>query len=153
MWNADVNNAASLSKQVYDGASKVAKSFIGDLILTKDLWTLDSKLASLLEGFYRAAEQPVLVQSAMEGVFRETLTSLRVVCDKCDALYNSAKSQGLTNRRLMGPALNSIGIRADELLDIVETVEISLDASGVDAIFDKALAELRSGATVKVSDL
>jgi hypothetical protein len=153
MWNADVNNAASLSKQVYDGTSKVVKSFIGDLALTKDLWTLDSKLASLLEGFYKAAEQPVVVQPAMEGIIRETLTSLREICDKCESLYSKAKSQGLTNRRLMGPALNSIRVRSDELLDIVETVEISLDGSGVDAIFDKALAELHSGATVKVSDI
>jgi len=153
MWNADVNTAASLSKQVYDGASKVVKSFVGDLALTKDLWTLDSKLASLLEGFYKAAEQPVMIQPVTQDVIRNTLVSLRVICDKCEAVYNSAKSRGLTNRRLMGPALNSIRVRADELLDIVETVEITLDGSGVDAIFDRALAELHSGATVKVSDI
>jgi hypothetical protein len=153
LWNADVRAAESLSKQVYDGASKAVKGFVGGLALTKDLWRLDSKLASLLEGFYKAAEQPVAVQPVMEDAVRNTLTSLRVICDKCDALYDSAKSRGLTNRRWMGPAFNSIRVRSDELLDIVETVEISLDGSGVDAIFDKALAELHSGATVKVSDV
>jgi hypothetical protein len=154
IWNADVNTAASLSKQVYDGATRVVKSFVGDLALTKDLWTLDSKLASLLEGFYRAAEQPMVAQPPpMEGVIRDTLRSLREICDKCDALFNTARSRGLTNRRLMGPALNSIRVRSEELLDIAETVEISMDGPAVDAIFDNALAELHSGATVKVSDI
>ena len=53
----------------------------------------------------------------------------------------------------MGPALNSIRVRSEELFDIIEAVEISLDGSGLDAIFDKALAELQSGVTVKISNL
>jgi hypothetical protein len=153
MWNADIVRAASLSKQVYEGASTVVKSLAGNLSLTKNLWTLDSKLAWLLESFYRAAEHPQVVPPVSEDVVRNALSSLREVCEKCDAVYNKAKARGLTNRRFMGPALNSIRVRSDELLDIVETVEISLSGSGVDAIFDKALAELHSGATVKVSDL
>jgi hypothetical protein len=153
IWNADVDRAASLSKQVYDGASTVVKSAVGTLALTKNLWSLDSKLASLLESFYRAAEHPEVVSPVSEDVIRNGLSTLRIVCEKCDAVYNTARARGLTNRRFMGPALNSIRVRSDELLDIVETTELSLDGSGVDAIFDKALAELHSGATVKVSDL
>jgi hypothetical protein len=152
LWNADVNRAASLSVRAYEGASKVIRGTLSQITLTRDLWKLDSLLASLLETFYNAAEKPMSPPEVQHEI-RKTLAALRSICDQCDGLYNTAKSRGLTNRRLMGPALNSIHVRSEELFDIIEAVEISLDSSGVDAIFDEALAELQSGATVKISDL
>jgi hypothetical protein len=106
------------------------------------------------EKFYKQVETgtPVTVTPPTEEVVQSALKSLRSISESIEDMYNTGKAVGLTNRRFVGAALNSVRMRSDELEDIGESIELSL-VPETDAIFDKALAALRAGDVVDFAQL
>jgi hypothetical protein len=157
-WNADAYLAESFASKVSDAVSGAIEKQINGLILAKDLWQLDGHLRKFLEAVYTDAEQRATSGEkptpASEDNLRSALKALRRACESIGETYKRAKAAGLTNRRLAGTALNSVRVRSGEILDIVESVELSLNHSeAVDAIFDKALQDLEQGNTVDFAQL
>lgn len=106
------------------------------------------------EKFYKQVETgtPVTVTPPTEEDVQSALKSLRSISESIEDMYNTGKAVGLTNRRFVGAALNSVRMRSDELEDIGESIELSL-VPETDAIFDKALAALRAGDVVDFAQL
>jgi len=138
-------------------ASKVSASIRNQaniLQLARNLWGLDARLREFLEKFYKQVETgtPATGTPPTEEDVRSALKSLRSISESIEEMYNTGKAVGLTNRRFVGAALNSVRMRSDELRDIGESVELSL-VPETDAIFDKALAALRAGDVVDFAQL
>ena len=155
-WNADVLGAAASAFRV---SARVVSQRVGNhmnlLRMAGGLWSLDTQLKNILEGFYtevsKVSQTPVVPPT--EERLRSAILSLRTLCGKIDELYNMAKAAGLTNRTLIGTALNSIRVRGDELLDIAESAELSLEAEVTEPIFAKALGELERGETFDLASI
>jgi hypothetical protein len=81
------------------------------------------------------------------------VAALRTICVACETIYDAGKATGFTNGRFTGTALNSIRVRSEEILDLVEAIERGIDDPRIDGIFEKALAELERGETVSMSAL
>lgn len=149
-WRADVSRAETLVSKL----SASIRNHANILQLTGYVWSLDGRLRDFLEGFYKAmeSETPASANPPTEEDINSALTSLRSISESIEKLYNSAKALGMTNRRFVGAALNSVRVRSDELRDISESVELSL-APETDATFEKALAALRAGDVVDFAQL
>ena len=70
--------------------------------------------------------------------------TLREMCTAIEDLHGRAKSIGLTNRSIVGASLNSVRLRSDEILDIVESIETSMNPAA-EAIIDRSVEEYRRG--------
>jgi hypothetical protein len=151
-WSADAFLAESLASKV----SYSVRSQANVLLLAKDLWTLDSKLRKFLKGIYTDAEKRfksgVKSPPVSEEDIESALQTLRRVSESVEQMYRRAKAAGLTNRRFVGAALNSVHVRGDEILDLVESVELGMNPD-VDSVFDKALSDLEHGDTVDFAQL
>src|SRR5579859_1329266 len=140
-WNASAYAALSIACRV--SASLRAQTAI--LSLTRDAWKLEGVLRHFLDQIYKAVENP---PTPTEPVTREQIleaaNTLRQIHRTIEQLYTRAKSAGLTNRSFIGAALNSIKVRAEELLEFGDALEMSLNED-VDAFLDRSLEDLRSG--------
>jgi hypothetical protein len=145
-WNADAFGAASALFRVSGKVSASVSSQLTLLTLAGRLWGIDHQLKELLEKFYRETSTPSnqSIRPSEERV-RGALATLRTLCGHIEELYNTGKARGLTNRTLIGTSLNSIRVRGDELLDIVESVELSMEPQAFEPIFEKALEEFKRG--------
>jgi hypothetical protein len=148
-WNADAFSAASFALKV----SAAFKNRANALTLAARLWKLDGVLADLLNKIYSAIKVAKPATRPTEQSIRSALSALRTICEANETIYLAAKSTGLTNGRFTGTALNSIRVRTDEILDLVEAIEIAMDDPNVDGIFEKSLAELERGETISMSAL
>jgi hypothetical protein len=153
-WNADAFGATSAVFRVSSKVSSAASSYADLLSLAGKFWRIDRQLKNLLERFYGGVENPPpQVVAPSEESLRSSLAALRTLCGKIDELYNIGKAHGLTNRTLVGTVLNSIRVRSDELLDIAESVELSMCPEVTAPLFDKALAELERGETFDLASI
>jgi hypothetical protein len=148
-WRVDALRAETLASKV----SASVRNQANILRVASNLWTLDGRLRDFLEKFYKQVEKgtPSVTPPTEEGL-QSALKSLRSITDSIEEMYNRGKAGGLTNRRFVGAALNSVRMRSEELRDIVESVELSMTPE-TDAIFDKALAALRAGDVVDLAQL
>jgi hypothetical protein len=149
-WRLDAMRAETLTSKV----SASVRNQANILRVAGNLWTLDGRLRDFLEKFYKQVEKgaPALVTPPTEEDLQSALKSLRNITDSIEEMYNRGKAGGLTNRRFVGAALNSVRMRSEELRDIAESVDLSM-APETDAIFDKALAALRVGDVVDFAQL
>ncbi len=148
--SAEARETESLSKRV----SGAVRDQLWVMALTRLVWKLDSKLADFLNSFYKGVTSGTAPAAPpTEGQIREAIRILRSIWTANDEMYRKARTSGLTNRRFIGTALNSIRMRSEEILDIVETIETALDDRTVDGIFEKARAEFERGETIDISAL
>jgi hypothetical protein len=148
-WRANASDTKTLASKV----SASVRNHANIIQITTYLWRLDNRLRQFLEAFYKAVEAnvPPATLPTKEDVL-SALKSLRSICESIDQMYNSGKAAGLTNRRFVGAALNSVRVRSEELSDIGDSIELSLSPE-TDAIFDKALAALHSGDVIDFAQL
>jgi len=140
-WNASAHAALSLAWRL--SASVKAQATI--LSLSRDVWKLDGILRHFLEEIYKAAENPPTpAEPIAKEQIMEAANTLQQIHRTIEQLYARAKSVGLTNRRFIGAALNSVKVRAEELLEFGDALEMSLNED-VDAFMERSLEDLRSG--------
>jgi hypothetical protein len=142
-WNASAYAALSVASSV--SASVKAQATI--FSLSRDAWKLDGILRNFLEDIYRraAAENaPAPTEPVTKEQMMEAARTLQRIHRTIEQLYGRAKGAGLTNRRFIGAALNSIKVRAEELLEFGDAIEMSLNED-VDAFLEHSLEDLRSG--------
>lgn len=120
------------------------------LSFAKNLWNLDGSLRTFLRQFYQDVEsgKPRGTEPTQSQI-REGICALKNIYKPIQQMHARATAAGLTNRAFVGAALNSVLVRAEEIMDIAESVELALDP-GVDSVFNVALEELKRG---EVSDL
>jgi hypothetical protein len=82
------------------------------------VWQLDRALRKFLERIYldieRRVKNNVTPEPVNKEVLAESLRTLRTIANTIEGLYSRAKASGLTNRTLVGTALNSVRARGDE---------------------------------------
>jgi len=140
-WNASAYAALSVAWRV--SASVRTQATI--LSLSRDVWKLDGILRNFLEEIYKAAENPPPpTEPVTKEQMMEAAKTLQQIHRTIEQLYVRAKSAGLTNRRFIGAALNSVKVRAEELLEFGDALEMSLNED-VDAFLEHSLEDLRSG--------
>jgi len=149
IWRLNAARAETLALKV----SASVRNQANILQVARNLWALDGRLREFLEAFYKSVEAGTspTTPPTMEDI-DSSLKSLRRISDSIDGMYNTGKASGLTNRRFIGAALNSVRMRSEELREIGESVELAL-APETDAIFDKALAALHAGDVVDFAQL
>ena len=143
-WKQEANGAASI-------VSRVARAVSGHgwyLAIAADVWRLDRSLRSFLADIYEGIEKPKPrakgAEPATDEVVLELAESFRSLYRDIDRLHSLAKRAGLTNTTLTGAAFNSVRLRAEEVLDLAETIEM-LVKGNTRAIFERALEERQSG--------
>ena len=142
-WNAAAHHAVSAAYRLSGAVRAQAAVFT----IGRQLWGLDSTLNDFLKDFYvqvesgRPPAEPPNVEKVKAGI-----AALRDLHATINATVVVLQAKGFANRRFVSPALNSVKVRADEILDIVESVELSLTPE-IDRIFDKSLREFKRGET------
>jgi len=144
-WNASAYAALSVASSV--SASVKAQATI--FSLSRDVWKLNGMLRNFLEEIYRRAAENVPaptepVTKEQKEQMMEAARTLQHIHRTIEQLYTRAKAAGLTNRRFIGAALNSVKVRAEELLEFGDALEMSLNED-VDAFLEHSLEDLRSG--------
>jgi len=141
-WNASAYAALSVASKV-SAAIRVQGAIVS---VTRDAWKLDSLLRNFLVDIYKAVENPLPPpkEPITEEAILDAANTLRRLHGLIDGLYSLAKSGGLTNRRFIGAALNSVKVRGEEILEIGEALELSLNPK-VDALLSQSIEDLRSG--------
>ncbi len=143
-WKQEANGTASM-------VSRVARAVSGRawyLFIAADVWLLDRSLKSFLNDIYECIEKPKPRAKDAEPVTDEAILELtesfRSLYRDIDRLHSLAKRAGLTNTTLTGAAFNSVRLRAEDVLDLAETIEMLVKGS-TKAIFERALEERRRG--------
>jgi len=141
-WNASAHAALSVAWRV----SASVRSQATILSLARDVWKLEHMLRDFLENIYKAAENPPPppAEPITKEQVREAATTLQQIHRTIEQLYIRAKGAGLTNRRFIGAALNSVKVRGEELLEFGDALEMSLNED-VDAFLEHSLEDLRNG--------
>jgi hypothetical protein len=140
-WNASAYAALSVASRVSASVRTQGTIFS----LSRDIWKLDGMLRNFLEEIYQAAENPPPpAEPVTKEQMMEAAKTLQQIHRTIEQLYVRAKSAGLTNRRFIGAALNSVKVRAEELLEFGDALEMSLNED-VDAFLEHSLEDLRSG--------
>jgi hypothetical protein len=151
-WRAEAHRAASLAFRVSAALDNHAQM----ISLAANVWQLDRALSKFLEGIYldieRRVKNNIPPEPVKKEVLAESLRTLRTTANTIEGLYSRAKASGLTNRTLVGTALNSVRVRGDEILDLVESIELAMNPD-IDKIFEKSLDEFKRGETFELADI
>lgn len=141
-WNASAYAALSVASKVSAAVRQQGTIFS----LTRDVWKLDSLLRDFLNNIYKAVESPPAppAEPITEEATLDAANTLLRLHGVIDAIYSRTKRAGLTNRRFIGMALNSVKTRAEEIRDIAEAIELSLDPN-VDALLNQSIEDLHNG--------
>jgi hypothetical protein len=141
-WNASAYAALSMAWRV----SASLKNQNAIFTLTISAWKMDSALRHFLVQIYKAAENPQSVTSGpiTEQQILEAAKTCRQIHSTIEQIYIRAKGAGLTNRRFIGAAINSIKVRAEDILEIGEALEMSINKD-VDQFLDRSVEDLRNG--------
>lgn len=143
-WNASAYAALAKARKL----SAAVKSHAAILILAKEVWRLDNGLRKILSDLYTSVEHPKLQP---EPITEEMVHNASRAClqlhARVDEIYELAKRAGLLNRSFVGAAFNSVKVRAEELQEIGDWLELSLNRD-VDVMLDQSLQDLRSGEMV-----
>jgi hypothetical protein len=149
LWTAHAYGALSVAYRVSAALQRQANV----INLAGKIWRLDRILASLLNDIYTGAENPKPnpgpVSTERIHAAIETLHSLHRAVER---LYTSLLDSGLANRTLIGTPTNSLRSRADDLLDIAEAIELSMNPA-INDVFEESLEELHRGEAFDLSAL
>jgi len=141
-WNASAYAALSVASKA-SAAIRVQGAIFS---VTRDVWKLDALLRNFLADIYHAVENPPPPpkEPITEDAMLDAANTLRRLHRLIDDLYLRARSGGLTNRRFIGAALNSVKVRAEEILEIGEALELALNPK-VDALLSQSIEDLHNG--------
>jgi hypothetical protein len=149
-WKADAYEAVSISYRITVGA---IQTHLATINIATRLWKLDGLIRGVLAGFYERAEHPDPNQiPPTPEQIKDAITALRKLHSAVHDMTVRLRVGGFDNRRLIAPSLSAVRIHADEVLDIAECVELSLDPD-IDGIFDKSLDDLRDGRTFDLKSI
>ena len=113
--------------------------------IAKDFWSLSRRFAALLEHASQLKIAPEADLSRLLENFQELYAEL-------NALVMVSKAKGLLNRSLTASSVRSLMTKNEELLDLIDSFQVSLNAS-TKTDFEEALTELRAGKTVSLESL
>jgi hypothetical protein len=150
-WTADLYSATSVALRV----SAAMQSQGLKLQLARNVWKLDSGLRELVQAVYRALKTPDTSQPppSQERV-HEVLQTLNNLYRTVEQLHADARRNGLTNNTFVGAAYNSAHVRAEEILDIIDLIEVALlPTENHNRAFNESLDELRRGEVFDLADI
>lgn len=149
LWNASVHTAISVTYRI----SAALKAHGNTLNLAQKLWRIDRLLANMLEAVYTGAENP---PPNLDPITPERLAStiavLRNLHSALEAISTTIQRSRLNNNSLIGAPTSSIRAHADDLLDLAETLELSMNPA-IGSIFDASFEEYRRGDSVDLQDI
>lgn len=140
-WSAGFHSTMAAAAK----ASIAIKRQATFLSIAKDFWDL----SKTFKEFIRSLDPPsgFTIASEEEDQFRVIIQGLRSVHTKTVDLLGLAARKGLSNRTFVSASISTVRKLNDEVLDIIESFELSLDASTSEAIA-QAQAEQKRGETV-----
>lgn len=155
-WDAAMYDAASLASR--SAAAVIAvRSGVQKMTLAWDLRQLSNALSAFLDKVYvksEAASRGEMTEELSEAITREQIEScirsLEYMYETISRLHSKSERKGLTNNSLMAGSLKTIRRRSEELLDLADWLQTSLDytPSELESIFVNARNELREGQVV-----
>jgi len=149
-WDADVYAAMALASQL----SALVKSRALTVSFAYQLWKLNSSLSEFFSEVRKAIEKGA---SPDEDVTPERILeaaqTLRKLHGRIKTIYAAAKHSGLTNNLLTAGQFHNISKHGDNLLELVELLELSLNPEVIQAIFDRASAERDRGEVFELSQV
>ena len=119
--------------------------YLNYLGIAKDFWSLSGKYTDLLAHANQLRTAPETELAELLGKFRELHKGL-------EELVALSKSKGLLNRSLTSSSVRSVMAKNEQLLDLIDAWEVSLDPSTKED-FEAALREYRSGETASRESL
>lgn len=142
-WDAEVYGAMALASKM----SALVKDRAATVKLVYRLWNLDNILRKMLNQVHRSMEgaKRVGVEEVTPDRVKEVAQELRRLYGLLDKIYGPAKKAGLTNNSMTSMPLNSIRRRSEDILELAEWFEISLEPEYVESIFQRASDEERRG--------
>jgi hypothetical protein len=143
-WDADMYGAMSLASRL----SALVKDRSATFRLAYKLWNLDNILRGLMNQVHDSLETGKGEGTKEEVTgdrIHEVIQGLRRLCGLLDKIHVAAKMAGLTNNTVTAMALNSIRKRSEDILELSEWFEISLEPEAIDAIFQRAAQEEARG--------
>jgi hypothetical protein len=148
-WNATAYRLVSLGYKI----SASIRSQVAKTQLASALWKFDRYLSGFLRQFYEHVEsnkqsEPANRERVLAGI--ETLKLIHAAAEKIDSGLRAA---GFSNHSLIAGPLTSLRARADEVLDLAESVELMLNPDPLNKIFDASIEELRRGETAGLESI
>jgi hypothetical protein len=142
-WDADVYGAVALASRL----SELVKNRALTVKLAYHLWKLNSTLASFFAELHKAIERdiPKGQPPVTPDRVRESAQSLRKLYASLQSIWVPAKRTGLTNNSLTAGALHSIHNYGEDILELAQLLELSLDLESIQSIYDRASAEKERG--------
>lgn len=144
-WNARVYGSLSIASRiaslVKDRRQAVRLAFL--------LRKLNNSLASFFEEIYLRIEGKIPPQSPAEPLTAEraqnALHSLRELSTSLFETYEGAKSKRLTNNSLLAGPFSRLRTYSEDISELADWLEMSLDLKPVEEIFERARLEAEQG--------
>ena len=149
VWNATAYRVLSVAYKV----SASVRNHVAAAKMAHLLWSFDRLLTGFLEEIYTKAEsgykppEPVTPEQIAAAI-----QTLRQIHRAVERIYVALKAVGMANRSLIGGPLGSLRLRADDILDLAESLELAVNPD-VDSIFEKSLEELKRGQTFDLESI
>lgn len=144
-WDADVYGAIALASRL----STLVKSRAATIKLAYHFWQLDSALRGFLDEVYGVMESGTPSSGEEEKItperIEEAADTLRRLHKTVDSIYHAAKRAGLVNNSITAMALNSARKHAEDILELADWFEMSLNPEAVESIFQRASDEEARG--------
>lgn len=149
-WNADVYDTMALASRL----STLVKDRSKTIGISYRLYGLNSKLNALFKQIYARLEGP----AGEERVFtpeetQDAIRSLRKLCGLLDTLFEAGRRSRLTNNSLTASWLNSIHVYSDELQELAQIIELTLDEYHLKFVYERASKERESGDVFDISQI
>lgn len=150
LWYADMYGAMSLALRL----SSLVKDRVAAAKLAYQIRRLDSILSKFFKEIDRAIEKgmpkgrDVTPESVMEAS-----ESLRKLHNMLGKFYESCRRARLTNNSLMAGTIRSIYNYSDEVLELSELLELSIQPGIVKSIYKRAEAEKERGVLFDLSEV
>lgn len=144
-WDAEVYGAMSLASRL----SALVKDRTAAFRLTYKLWNLDNILRGLMNQVHDSLKDGKHAAAGAEEVtpdrVEEVAQLLRRLHTMLGRIYSAAKIAGLTNSSMTAMAFNSIHKRSEDIMELAEWMEISLQPQLIESIFQRAEQEEARG--------
>jgi hypothetical protein len=150
-WNSDVYGAMALAARF----SGMVKSRAATYQLVYRLWKLDHTLDSFMKHIHEVMQEgkQQINEMPTQAKVSEVSQALRRLYKAADSIYGPAKIAGLTNSSLTSPVVNSIHKHAEDVLELAEWVELFLEPTSLEEIFERGEKEIASGEVFNLNEI
>lgn len=148
-WNADAYDVVSLAYRIANAVHSTTASYM----LSRKLWQLDKRLKQIQDPFYQTIKPSAVVELPPRDRVEAGVRAIKELHASFQNLANGMQTRGLQNQSRLAAPLNSARQRMEDLLDIAEAVELSLDQTQLDEMFREPLEELRDGKTLGIESI